>query len=144
MNKRVELNREVFSLAFTDGGPDHNISFLNVMVSWLAFFIVSGCDTLVVARTAPTQTWTTLAERLMFVLNLALSNGALAREIMGEDFEKNMKKCNSMASVRKMAKHLDSMKMVATEGSSAHVHTVASVVANASSSGVNTATESFF
>ena len=104
VNKRLELNREAFSLAFTDGALDHNISLLNVMVSWLAFFIVSGCDTLVVARTAPTQTWTTRAERLMFVLNLALSNGALAREIMGEDFEKNMKKCNSMGSVRKMAK----------------------------------------
>jgi hypothetical protein len=142
VNKRLELNREAFSLAFTDGGLDHNISFLHVMVSWLAFFIVSGFNTLVVARTAPTSSWTNPAERLMFVFNLALSNCALAREIMGENFEKNMKKCNSMARDRKMAKHLDSTKTVAIEGYGAHVHKVSSVVANASSSGVNTATES--
>ena len=142
MNKRLELKQEAFSLAFTDGGPDHNISFLNVMVSWLAFFIISGSDTLIVARTAPTQSWTNPVERLMYVLNLALSNCALAREIMGEDFEKNMKKCNSMASVRKMAKQLDSTNLVATEVSSAHVHVTANVVANASSSGVDIATTS--
>ena len=94
-------------LAFTDGGPDHNISFLNVMISWLAYFIISGCDSLVVARTTPTQSWTNPAERLMSVLNLALSNSALAREAMSEEFENNMKNCNSMASVRNMAKSLE-------------------------------------
>jgi len=39
----------------------------------------------------------------MFVLNLALSNCALAREPMDDEFEKNMKKCSSMTSVRKLA-----------------------------------------
>jgi hypothetical protein len=39
----------------------------------------------------------------MPVLNLALSNCALARKIMGDEFEKNVKKCNNMGSVRKMA-----------------------------------------
>jgi len=39
----------------------------------------------------------------MFVLNLALSNCALSRELMSEELEKNMKKCGGMASVRKLA-----------------------------------------
>ncbi len=127
-------------MAFSYGGPDHNISFLNVMVSWLAFIIMSGCDILVVARTVPTQNWTNHAEQLVFVLKLALlSNCALAKENMGEDFEKNTKKCNSMASFRKISTQLDLLAaLVATKGSSARVHVAVSYhVDNTSSSGYN-------
>jgi hypothetical protein len=103
INKTVERKPEAFVIAFTDGGPDHNMSFLNVMISWLTYFIISGCDSLVVGRTTPTQSWTNPAERVMSVLNLALSNFALAREPMDDEFEKNIKKCSSMTSVRKLA-----------------------------------------
>ncbi len=43
----------------------------------------------------------------MSVLNLALSNSALAGKAMDDEFEKSMKKCNNMASVRKMAATLE-------------------------------------
>ena len=92
-----------FALAFTDGGPHHNISFLSVIISWLGYFILGRCDILVVARTTPTQSWTNPAERLMYVLNLALSNCALSRESMSDEFVKKMKKCGSMLGVRKVA-----------------------------------------
>jgi len=39
----------------------------------------------------------------MFVLNLALPNCALSRELMSEGFEKVMKKCGVIANVRKLA-----------------------------------------
>ena len=68
---------------------------------------MNGCDSLVLGRTAPTHRWTNPAERVMFVLNLALSNCALARQLIDLYFEKNMKKCKSMESVRKMAEELD-------------------------------------
>ena len=58
INKSFNRKPEAFTLAFTDGGPDHNISFLNVMVSLLAYFILIGSDSLVVGRTGPTQSWT--------------------------------------------------------------------------------------
>ena len=103
MNSRKGNIPDAFVLAFTDGGPDHNISFLNVIISWLGYFILGRCDFLVVARTAPTQSWTNPAERVMSVLNLALSNCALSRETMSEEFEKKMKKCGSMSGVRKVA-----------------------------------------
>ena len=104
INKTVERKTEAFAIAFTDGGPNRNISFLNAMISWLAYFLTSGCDSLVVCRTAPTQSWTNLAERVMYVLNLALSNRALAREPMDDELEETMKKCSSMTCVRKLAK----------------------------------------
>jgi hypothetical protein len=127
INKTAERKPEAFVIAFTDGGPDHNISFLNVMISWLAYFIKSGCDSLVVGRTAPTQSWTNPAERVMSILNLALSNCALAREAMDDEFEKNMKKCNSMTSVRKLADK-DNAAMRVAEGD----NPTAAVVAGAS------------
>jgi hypothetical protein len=103
INTSKERLATAFVLAFTDGGPDHNISFLNVILSWLGYFIMSKSDFLVVARTTPTQSWTNPAERLMSVLNLSLSNCALSREPMSEEFEKKMKKRESMSSVRKVA-----------------------------------------
>ena len=93
-------------MVFTDGGPDHNIRFWNVILSWLAYFISSEHDLLVVARTAPTQSWTNPAERVMSVLNLALQNCALARQEMDDSFEAVMSKCNSMSAVRRHAQGL--------------------------------------
>ena len=43
----------------------------------------------------------------MSVINLALSNSALAMEVMDDMFKSTMKKCNIMASVRKMAETLE-------------------------------------
>ena len=95
-------------MIYTDGGPDHNISFLNVSIAWLAYFILSRCDKLIVGRTAPTQSWTNPGERVMSVLILAMQNCALGRKLMDEDFEKNMSRCGSMTFVRKLAEKLDS------------------------------------
>jgi hypothetical protein len=92
MNAKNGKVPDAFVLAFTDGGPDNNISFLNVIISWLGYFILGKCDLLIVARTSPTQSRTNLAERLMSVLNLALSNCALSQEPTSEEFEKIMKK----------------------------------------------------
>ena len=55
MNVRNKNGPYSFVLTFTDGGSDHNISFLNVIISWLGYFILGRCDILVVARTTPTQ-----------------------------------------------------------------------------------------
>ncbi len=61
-----------FAMIYSDGGHDHNVSFYNFIMSWLAYFTLSGHDILIVARTAPTQSWTNLAEHVMSVLNLAM------------------------------------------------------------------------
>jgi len=36
--KRFNRKPEAFSLVFTNGGPGHNISLIDVQLSWLAFF----------------------------------------------------------------------------------------------------------
>jgi len=97
----------VFTTAFTEGGSDHNISFLNVVISWLAYCNMRGSDSVIAARISPTQSWTNTAECLVSVLNLALSNCTLSRKLMGDEFEKIIKKWSSMPSVRKLANFFD-------------------------------------
>jgi hypothetical protein len=124
INKRVEMKPDVLVMAFIDGGPDRNISFLNVMISWLAYFIANGCDSLVVARTTPTQSWTNPAKRLMSVINLVLYNFALklARELMDDELKKNMKKCNNMSSVRKLAETMEASAVGVATNVAAFLH----------------------
>ena len=40
LNMNTDMNRKhgAFVMAFTDGGLDYNISFFNVMISWLGYF----------------------------------------------------------------------------------------------------------
>jgi len=61
-------------------------------------------DTMVVMRTAPTQSWANPVERVMSVLNLGLQGVALAREEMADEYKKEFKKCNGMNAVRNVAK----------------------------------------
>ena len=96
-------------MIYTNGGPDHNINFLNVQIARLAYFILSRFDTLIVGRTTPTQSWTNPGDRVMSVLNLEMHNYTLGRELMDEDFERHMPRCSIMSSVRKLAEKVDTL-----------------------------------
>jgi len=56
----------------TDGGPDHNCKHISVRLGILALFLELELDTMVVTRTAPTQSWVNPVERVVSVLNLGL------------------------------------------------------------------------
>ena len=51
-------------------------------------------------RCAPHQSWTNLAERCMSILNLALQNVALQREMMSEDLEKYASDVSTLSELR--------------------------------------------
>ena len=91
-------------ILFTDGGPDHNCKHTSVRLGLLALFLELDLDTMVVMRTAPTQSWANPVERVMSVLNLGLQGVALARDVMDEEYEQEFKKCNGMSAVRNFAK----------------------------------------
>jgi hypothetical protein len=95
-------------LMFTDGGPYHNCKHLSVQTALLALFLLGGMDTMVVLRTAPQQSWTNPAERIMSILNIGLQGCSLARTAMDEKFEVTMRKCNGMGAIRRAA--LDNMR----------------------------------
>jgi hypothetical protein len=88
---------------YTDGGPDHTCKHILVRLGLLAMFLELDLDTMVVTRTAPTQSWGNPVKRVMSLLNLGLQGVALAREeLIEEDYEKRMKICNGMSAVRKV------------------------------------------
>ena len=92
-------------IMYTDGGPDHNCKHVSVRLGLLALFLELDLDTMVVMRTAPTQSWGNPVERVMSVLNLGLQGVALAREELENGvYEKDFKKCNGMSAVRSAAK----------------------------------------
>ena len=64
-------------LLYTDGGPDHRVTYGSVQVSLICLFVQYDLDVLIAVRTAPGNSWTNLAERVIPVLNLALQNIAL-------------------------------------------------------------------
>jgi len=66
-------------------------------------FVLDGMDTMVVLRTAPQQSWTNPAERVMSVLNLGLQGSSLARTEMDTYFETTTRKCIGMSVIRRAA-----------------------------------------
>jgi hypothetical protein len=87
-------------------------------------------DTMVVMRTAPTQSWANPVERVMSILNLGLQGVALAREEMVKEYETEFKKCNGMNVVWNLAQEY--MRMTPTvaieqEVVTEHVESVAEV-----------------
>lgn len=86
-------------LLYTDGGPDHRVTYGSVQVSLVCVFIQLNLDILIAVQTAPGNSWINLVESLP-VLNLALQNVALKRSQMNPQMESLIKSKNTMADVR--------------------------------------------
>ena len=92
-------------LLYTDGGPDHNITFMTVIASLLCLFLTGDLDFVIAARTCPQQSWKNCVEKIMCILNLAMYGVALVREEMPEEMEDKCKAAKkSMAGVRAASK----------------------------------------
>ena len=89
---------------YTDGGPDHRLTFFSVQLSLVALFLNLDLDLLVVGRTAPNHSWRNPVERIMSVLNLGLQCVGMMRKEGSPEFEKAIKNANSINAVREAAK----------------------------------------
>ena len=72
-------NRKPVLMLFTDGGPDHRMTYHSVKLSLIVLFRRLNLELLVAGRTAPGHSWVNPAERIMSLLNLAFENAALSR-----------------------------------------------------------------
>ena len=88
---------------YTDGGPDHRLTYISVQVSLICLFLKLDLDYLCAARNAPYHSWRNPVERIMSILNMGLQSVGLARKLMEEDVEAEITKCNSIANIRKLA-----------------------------------------
>ena len=90
-------------MKFTDGGVDQRSTIESVKVAHICLFQELNLDMLILARCAPGHSWINPCERVMSILNLGLQNVALARSESDTQTEDLIKKCNSMAELRKKA-----------------------------------------
>lgn len=86
---------------YSDGGPDHRLTYMSVKLSLICLFLKLDLDYLCAGRTAPYHSWKNPVERVMSLLNLGLQCVGLARDKMGNEFEQEVAKCNSISELRK-------------------------------------------
>ena len=67
---------------YSDGGPDHRITYISVQLSLICLFLQLDLDYLCACRTAPYNSWRNPAERIMSIINLGLQCVGLAQAEM--------------------------------------------------------------
>ena len=88
---------------YTDGGPDHNVTFLKTQLSLISLYLSHDLDMLIAVRTAPYYSWKNPCERVNCILNIGLQSIGLMRSPMSEVYENLIKSSNSMNAIRKEA-----------------------------------------
>lgn len=97
-------------MIYSDGGPDHRLTYHSVKLALIVLFKELNLDTLIAVRTAPGHSWLNPAERVMSVLNLAIQNCAFSRAESGSNFEQVIKSANSMSEIRTKATKYPGLK----------------------------------
>ena len=72
---------------YSDGGPDHRLTYLSVKLALIALYLKLDLDYLCAARTAPHHSYRNPVERIMSIINLGLQALALARAKMPDEME---------------------------------------------------------
>ncbi len=93
---------------YSDGGPDHRLTFITVQLSLIALFLHLNLDILVAARTAPSHSWANPVERIMSIVNLGMQCVGVMREQVSEKFEKAAEKFKSLKDLRQHCSHYKS------------------------------------
>ena len=114
-----EIKKNVLFL-YSDGGADHRLTSLSVQVSLIALFMKLDLEFLCAAQTAPSHSWHNPVEQVMSTLNLGLQCIGLMRQEMDPTFEAEVKKYNSLATLRDAARKVVDFKTTALN-SIAHV-----------------------
>lgn len=86
-NVIVSLPSKPILFLYTDGGPNHRLTYISVQISLICLFLKLDLDYLCAGRTAPYHSWRNPVERIMAVINLGLQCVALARDEMPEEYE---------------------------------------------------------
>ena len=86
-------------LKFTDRETDQRNTLESVRCACICFFRELNLDMLVLARCAPSHSYTKPAERVMSILNVGLQNVALERSSWPDAVEQKLRQCNSMTDI---------------------------------------------
>ena len=95
----MEIGNKSILFLYTDGGPDHRVTYVSTQLSLIALLLNLDLDLLCAARTAPDQSWRNPVERMMSIVNLVLQSVGLMRKEMSSDTKKALKNCNSLKQI---------------------------------------------
>ena len=95
---------------YSDGGPDHRLTYMSVKLSVISLFLYLDLDYLCAARTAPYHSFRNPAERVMSVLNLGPQSVGIARRSMDEEMELALSNCNRVSQIRRVGNEDVSLK----------------------------------
>ena len=82
----------------TDRGPKHRVDFESIKIPLILMFKQLKLDSLIAILTAPGQSYVSIVERIMSILNIVFQNVALEREESGSDEE--IRKCKDLSELR--------------------------------------------
>jgi len=82
-------------LLYTDGGPDHQLTYATVQISLISIFLAL---VLCAVHTPPYHSWKNPAERIMSILNIGLQSVGVMRQ-KRQSFEEALKQCNNLMSI---------------------------------------------
>ena len=99
IQNKVVLRDKCMLFIYSDGGPDHRLTYLSVQLSLIALYLALDLDYLCAARTAPFHSWGNPAERVMSIVNLGLG---LMRKEMQEQHESLISHCNNVAQLQQI------------------------------------------
>ena len=85
---------------YSDGGPDHRLTYMSVQLSLIALFLKLDLDVLIAGRTAPSHSWANPVERIMSIVNLGLQSVGVMRAKVEENVEKAISKCSGLKTIR--------------------------------------------
>ena len=88
---------------YSDGGPDHRVTYGSVQISLINLFLAGDYDMVLACRTPPCNSWKNPAERIMSILNLGFQSVGLMRQSLDEDVEKRLSSVSSMNQLRDLA-----------------------------------------
>ena len=97
------LSQKSTLFLYTDGGPDHRLTYLSIKLSLISLFLKCDFDFLCACRTAPFHSWRNPAERVMSIVNLGLQCVGLMRKEMNEVDEAAISTCNSISQLTNLS-----------------------------------------
>ena len=98
-----DLQMKPVMFMYTDGGPDHRLTYLSVQMSLISLFLKLDLYFLCACRTAPFHSWRNPVERIMSILNLGFQSIGLMRKQVEDRLESTISKCNNMKQLRAAA-----------------------------------------
>ena len=87
LKRSIGLNTVLF--IYSDGGPDHRLTYVSVQLSLIALFLNLNLDFVVACRTAPNHSWKNPVERIMSLLNIGLQCVGVMRAKMSDETGKD-------------------------------------------------------